>query len=121
MTIQPREDLRADVTAMENHAERGIAAQIRRFDIALQPAAVPYASPLKVLEYMAAGRAIVAVVATGSIIALANWGIAAAQLDRACSSASRASVKAGADCTARSKAAVASARSPRWRWSSPRL
>jgi len=30
------------------------------FDIALQPAAVPYASPLKVFEYMAAGRAIVA-------------------------------------------------------------
>jgi glycosyltransferase involved in cell wall biosynthesis len=30
------------------------------FDIALQPASVPYASPLKVFEYMAAGRAIVA-------------------------------------------------------------
>jgi glycosyltransferase involved in cell wall biosynthesis len=30
------------------------------FDIALQPAAVAYASPLKVAEYMAAGRAIVA-------------------------------------------------------------
>lgn len=30
------------------------------FDIALQPAAVDYASPLKVFEYMAAGRAIVA-------------------------------------------------------------
>ncbi|MBK1657566.1 glycosyltransferase family 4 protein [Paracraurococcus ruber] len=30
------------------------------FDIALQPAAVAYASPLKVFEYMAAGRAIVA-------------------------------------------------------------
>lgn len=33
---------------------------IAGFDIALQPAAVPYACPLKVLEYMAAGRAIVA-------------------------------------------------------------
>jgi glycosyltransferase involved in cell wall biosynthesis len=33
---------------------------IAGFDIALQPAAVPYASPLKVFEYMAAGRAIVA-------------------------------------------------------------
>jgi glycosyltransferase involved in cell wall biosynthesis len=33
---------------------------IGSFDIALQPAAVPYASPLKVFEYMAAGRAIVA-------------------------------------------------------------
>lgn len=55
--------------------ELGIASQVRftglaaraeiprltaGFDIALQPAAVPYASPLKVAEYMAAGRAIVA-------------------------------------------------------------
>lgn len=30
------------------------------FDIALQPAAVPYASPLKLFEYMAAGQAIIA-------------------------------------------------------------
>ena len=33
---------------------------IAGFDIALQPAAVSYACPLKVVEYMAAGRAIVA-------------------------------------------------------------
>ena len=33
---------------------------IWRFDIALQPSAVPYASPLKIFEYMACGRAIVA-------------------------------------------------------------
>lgn len=33
---------------------------IAGFDIALQPAAVPYACPLKMLEYMAAGRAILA-------------------------------------------------------------
>jgi glycosyltransferase involved in cell wall biosynthesis len=33
---------------------------IAGFDIALQPRAVEYASPLKVFEYMAAGRAIVA-------------------------------------------------------------
>jgi glycosyltransferase involved in cell wall biosynthesis len=33
---------------------------IREFDIALQPRAVPYASPLKIFEYMACGRAIVA-------------------------------------------------------------
>jgi glycosyltransferase involved in cell wall biosynthesis len=33
---------------------------VEKFDIALQPASVAYASPLKVFEYMAAGRAIVA-------------------------------------------------------------
>lgn len=33
---------------------------IRQFDIALQPQVVPYASPLKVFEYMGCGRAIVA-------------------------------------------------------------
>lgn len=37
-----------------------IPAHVAGFDIALQPASVPYASPLKVFEYMAAGRAIVA-------------------------------------------------------------
>jgi glycosyltransferase involved in cell wall biosynthesis len=37
-----------------------IPAHVAGFDIALQPASVPYASPLKVFEYMAAGRAIIA-------------------------------------------------------------
>ncbi|MCC7282744.1 MAG: glycosyltransferase family 4 protein [Acetobacteraceae bacterium] len=37
-----------------------IPGHVAGFDIALQPASVPYASPLKVFEYMAAGRAIVA-------------------------------------------------------------
>jgi glycosyltransferase involved in cell wall biosynthesis len=37
-----------------------IAAHIAAFDVALQPAAVEYASPLKLFEYMALGRAIVA-------------------------------------------------------------
>ena len=37
-----------------------IAAHVAAFDIALQPAVVPYASPLKLFEYMALGRAIVA-------------------------------------------------------------
>lgn len=37
-----------------------IPGLVASFDIALQPASVPYASPLKVFEYMAAGRAIVA-------------------------------------------------------------
>lgn len=41
-------------------ARAEIPARIAAFDIALQPACVPYASPLKVFEYMAAGRAIVA-------------------------------------------------------------
>lgn len=37
-----------------------VAAVIDAFDIALQPRAVPYASPLKLVEYMAAGKAIMA-------------------------------------------------------------
>lgn len=37
-----------------------IAAVIRCFDIALQPAVTDYASPLKLVEYMALGRAILA-------------------------------------------------------------
>ena len=43
--------------AVDHEAIPGLVAG---FDIALQPAAVAYASPLKVFEYMAAGRAIVA-------------------------------------------------------------
>lgn len=38
----------------------GLARHIAAFDIALQPKAVNYASPLKIFEYMAAGKAIVA-------------------------------------------------------------
>lgn len=38
----------------------GVAGLISAFDIALQPAANPYASPLKLFEYMAMARAIVA-------------------------------------------------------------
>ncbi len=37
-----------------------VVAYIAAFDIALQPQVVPYASPLKLFEYMALGRAIVA-------------------------------------------------------------
>ena len=37
-----------------------VPALVAAFDIALQPRAVEYASPLKIFEYMAAGRAIVA-------------------------------------------------------------
>lgn len=41
-------------------ARGDVPALLSGFDIALQPAAVPYACPLKVLEYMAAACAIVA-------------------------------------------------------------
>ena len=37
-----------------------IPSLVAGFDIALQPASVPYASPLKLFEYMAAGQAIIA-------------------------------------------------------------
>jgi glycosyltransferase involved in cell wall biosynthesis len=37
-----------------------VAEYVAAFDVALQPAAVPYASPLKLFEYMALGRSIVA-------------------------------------------------------------
>lgn len=49
---------RVGFTGLAARAE--IPALIAGFDIALQPASVPYASPLKLFEYMAAGRAIVA-------------------------------------------------------------
>lgn len=37
-----------------------VPEHLAAFDIALQPAVTPYASPLKLFEYMAAGRAIIA-------------------------------------------------------------
>jgi glycosyltransferase involved in cell wall biosynthesis len=37
-----------------------VPAYVAAFDVALQPAVVPYASPLKLFEYLAMGRAIVA-------------------------------------------------------------
>ncbi|MBW6397541.1 glycosyltransferase family 4 protein [Roseomonas sp. HJA6] len=49
---------RVRFTGLAPRAE--VPGLVAGFDIALQPAAVPYASPLKVFEYMAAGRAIVA-------------------------------------------------------------
>lgn len=60
------EKLAADLGVSEQVRFTGLADRrnvfhhIGTFDIALQPAAVPYACPLKVLEYMATGRAIVA-------------------------------------------------------------
>jgi glycosyltransferase involved in cell wall biosynthesis len=49
---------RVRFTGVVGHAE--VPALIAKFDIALQPKVVAYASPLKVFDYMAAGRAIVA-------------------------------------------------------------
>jgi glycosyltransferase involved in cell wall biosynthesis len=49
---------RVRFTGLQPHEQ--IPALVAGFDIALQPRAVEYASPLKVFEYMAAGRAIVA-------------------------------------------------------------
>lgn len=49
---------RVRFTGLAARAE--VPALVAGFDIALQPAAVAYASPLKVFEYMAAARAIVA-------------------------------------------------------------
>ncbi|MBN9590225.1 MAG: glycosyltransferase family 4 protein [Alphaproteobacteria bacterium] len=49
---------RVHFTGRVPHGE--MAAHMRAFDVALQPAAVAYASPLKLFEYMALGRAIVA-------------------------------------------------------------
>ncbi|MDB5446809.1 MAG: glycosyltransferase family 4 protein, partial [Phenylobacterium sp.] len=41
-------------------AHEEVAAHMQIFDVALQTAAVAYASPLKLFEYMALGRAVVA-------------------------------------------------------------
>ncbi len=49
---------RVTITGAVPHA--GIPEQVRRMDICVQPAATAWASPLKLPEYMAAGRAIVA-------------------------------------------------------------
>jgi glycosyltransferase involved in cell wall biosynthesis len=49
---------RVRFTGVVEHAE--VPAAVAAFDIALQPKVVAYASPLKIFDYMAAGRAIVA-------------------------------------------------------------
>ena len=49
---------RVRFTGLVDHAL--VPAAVAAFDIALQPKVVPYASPLKIFDYMAAGRAIVA-------------------------------------------------------------
>ncbi|MBN8892549.1 MAG: glycosyl transferase family 1 [Rhodospirillales bacterium 70-18] len=49
---------RVRFTGLVDHAE--VPGHVAGFDIALQPKVVPYASPLKIFDYMAAGRAIVA-------------------------------------------------------------
>lgn len=49
---------RVRFTGLVEH--RAVPGHVAGFDIALQPAVTPYASPLKIFDYMAAGRAIVA-------------------------------------------------------------
>jgi glycosyltransferase involved in cell wall biosynthesis len=49
---------RVRFTGLVPHAD--VPATVQEFDIALQPRVVEYASPLKIFDYMAAGRAIVA-------------------------------------------------------------
>jgi glycosyltransferase involved in cell wall biosynthesis len=49
---------RISFTGLQPH--EAIPALVAQFDIALQPRVVPYASPLKIFDYMAAGCAIVA-------------------------------------------------------------
>jgi len=48
------------VTFVGTRAHAEIPGFLGAFDVALQPAVTPYASPLKLIEYMAAGRAIIA-------------------------------------------------------------
>lgn len=55
-------------------------AHVAAFDIALQPHVVPYASPLKLFEYMALGRPIVAP-ATPNISEILNDGVDALLFD----------------------------------------
>ena len=49
---------RVQFTGLVPH--EAVPATVAKFDIALQPRVVEYASPLKIFDYMAAGRAIVA-------------------------------------------------------------
>lgn len=49
---------RLDFRGVVPHA--AVPGEVAGFDIALQPQVTPYASPLKIFDYMAAGRAIVA-------------------------------------------------------------
>ncbi len=51
-------DSRVHLVGRVRHRE--VAAYMQVFDIALQTACVPYSSPLKLFEYMALGRAVVA-------------------------------------------------------------
>jgi glycosyltransferase involved in cell wall biosynthesis len=55
-----RRGVRDRVTITGVVARDRVSEFIAAFDIALQPAVVPYASPLKLFEYLAMGRAIVA-------------------------------------------------------------
>jgi glycosyltransferase involved in cell wall biosynthesis len=65
--IRPALEQQAAASGLADHVRftglqprERIPALVAGFDIALQPRAVEYASPLKIFEYMAAGRAIIA-------------------------------------------------------------
>jgi glycosyltransferase involved in cell wall biosynthesis len=60
MTAAARQGVADRVTVTGVVGRTDVPAHIAAFDIAIQPKATPYASPLKLFEYMALGRAVVA-------------------------------------------------------------
>jgi glycosyltransferase involved in cell wall biosynthesis len=59
--VVARRGLESDVTFSGPVPRADVAAYVAALDVAIQPGATPYASPIKLFEYMAMGRAIVAV------------------------------------------------------------
>jgi glycosyltransferase involved in cell wall biosynthesis len=59
-SIARKYDVSAQVTITGVMERSKIPGLVNRFDVALQPDVVPYASPLKMFEYMALGKAILA-------------------------------------------------------------
>lgn len=60
LALAERLEIQSQVVPLGLVARAAMPGLLQSFDVALQPAAVPYASPLKLVEYMAAGCAIVA-------------------------------------------------------------
>ncbi len=59
-----------------------VPAHVAAFDIALQPAVTPYASPLKLMEYLVLGKAVVAP-ATPNLLELLTDGVNALMFEQA--------------------------------------